>query len=202
MKNWLIWKDPDSGSDWGWEEKGMTEDDIWMASPTQWTWSWVSSGNWWWTGRPGVLQSMGLQRVRHDWATELYWPEVSKESTCQFKRHGFDSWVRKIPWRRKWQPAQNSCLENSMNSGAWWATVQEITPPPKKKERNTAWFLLKSLISFYFCLGSVTTAMHMSIFSPVQFLCILLLKERHVQVQAQQHAVKGSRSQSISLCLS
>ena len=76
------------------------------------------------------------------------------------------------------------------------------SPPPKKKERNTAWFLLKSLISFYFCLGSVTTAMHMSIFSPVQFLCILLLKERHVQVQAQQHAVKGSRSQSISLCLS
>lgn len=85
------------------------------------------------------------------------------------------------------------------------ATVQEITPPPtapNKKERNTAWFLLKSLISFYFCLGSVATAMHMFIFSPVQFLCILLLKERHVQVQAQQHAVKGSRSQSISLCLS
>ena len=42
-----------------------------MASPTQWTWVWVSSGNWWWTGRPGVLQFMGSQRVRHDWATEL-----------------------------------------------------------------------------------------------------------------------------------
>ena len=45
----------------------------WMASPTQWTWVWVDSGSWWWTGRPGVLQSMGLQRVRHDWATELNW---------------------------------------------------------------------------------------------------------------------------------
>ena len=44
-----------------------------MASPTQWTWVWVNSGSWWWTGRPGVLQSMGLQRVRHDWATELNW---------------------------------------------------------------------------------------------------------------------------------
>ena len=43
------------------------------ASPTQWTWVWVSSGSWWWTGRPGVLQSIGLQRVRHDWATELNW---------------------------------------------------------------------------------------------------------------------------------
>ena len=45
--------------------------DDWMASPTQWTWVWVNSGSWWWTGRPGVLQSMELQRVGHDWATEL-----------------------------------------------------------------------------------------------------------------------------------
>ena len=45
----------------------------WMASPTQWTWVWVNSRSWWWTGRPGVLQSMGSQRVRHDWATELNW---------------------------------------------------------------------------------------------------------------------------------
>ena len=45
--------------------------DSWMASRTQWTWVWVTSGSWWWTGRPGVLQSMGLQRVRHDWATKL-----------------------------------------------------------------------------------------------------------------------------------
>ena len=47
--------------------------DGWMASLTQWTWIWVNSGSWWWTGRPGVLQSMGSQRVRHDWATELNW---------------------------------------------------------------------------------------------------------------------------------
>ena len=45
--------------------------DGWMASPTWWTWVWASSGNWWWTGRTGVLQSMELQRVRHNWATEL-----------------------------------------------------------------------------------------------------------------------------------
>ena len=44
-----------------------------MASPTQWTWVWVNSGSWRWTGRPGVLWSMGLQRVTHDWVTKLNW---------------------------------------------------------------------------------------------------------------------------------
>ena len=55
--------------------------DGWMASPTQWTWVWVNSGSWCWTGRPGVLRFMGLQRVGHDWATKLNWTElkVSKE---------------------------------------------------------------------------------------------------------------------------
>ena len=43
----------------------------WMASPTRWTWVWVNSGSWWWTGRPSVLQFMGLQRVGHNWGTEL-----------------------------------------------------------------------------------------------------------------------------------
>ena len=47
--------------------------DGWIASPTQWTWVWINSGSWWWTGRPCVLQSTGSQRVRHNWATELNW---------------------------------------------------------------------------------------------------------------------------------
>ena len=47
-----------------------------MASLTRWTWVWVNSGNWWWTGRPGVLRFMGSQRVGHDWATELNWTEL------------------------------------------------------------------------------------------------------------------------------
>ena len=45
--------------------------DGWMALPTQWKWVWASSGSWWWTGKPGMQQSMGLQRIRHDWSTEL-----------------------------------------------------------------------------------------------------------------------------------
>ena len=51
------------GDDRGW--------DGWMASPTWWTWIWVGSGSQWWTRRPGVLQSMGSQRARHDWVTDL-----------------------------------------------------------------------------------------------------------------------------------
>ena len=67
----------DAGENWWKEEKGMTEDeDGWMASPTQWTWVWVNSRSWWQTGRPGMLQSMVSQRVRHDWATELNWTEL------------------------------------------------------------------------------------------------------------------------------
>ena len=52
-------------------EGGHRDWDVWMASPTWWTWVWASSGSWWWTGKPGVLQSVGSPRVRHDWATEL-----------------------------------------------------------------------------------------------------------------------------------
>ena len=71
VKNWLIGKDPDAGKDWRWEEKGMIEDD--MVGWHQWLdgHEWVNSRSWWWTGRPGVLQTMGLQRVGHDWVTEL-----------------------------------------------------------------------------------------------------------------------------------
>ena len=47
-----------------------------MASPTWWTWVWASSESWWWTGKPGMLQWMGLQRVRHDWVTELNWIDL------------------------------------------------------------------------------------------------------------------------------
>ena len=50
--------------------------DDWMASLTQWTWVWVSSGSRWWTGKPGVLQSMGSQKVRHNWVTELSWTHI------------------------------------------------------------------------------------------------------------------------------
>ena len=69
------WKRP-----WCWEslKAGEGDDrgwDGWVASATRWTGVWVNSGNWWWTRRPGVLQSMGLQRARHNWVTEPNWIE-------------------------------------------------------------------------------------------------------------------------------
>ena len=66
------WKRP-----WCWEGLGAEGEgddrgwDGWMASPTQWTWVWVDSGSWWWTGRPGMVRFMGSQTIRHDWVTEL-----------------------------------------------------------------------------------------------------------------------------------
>ena len=67
---------------WCWERLGAGGEgddrgwDGWMASLTRWTWVWVNSGSWWWTGRPGVLRFMGSQRVGHDWVTELNWTDT------------------------------------------------------------------------------------------------------------------------------
>ena len=75
-KSWLLWRP------WCWErlKVGGEGDDRgwggWMISPTPWTWVWVNSASWWWTARPGMLQSMGLQRVGHDWGTELNWTDI------------------------------------------------------------------------------------------------------------------------------
>ena len=108
---------------WCWERLMAGEGDnrvwdCWMASPTQWTWVWTSSESWWRTGKPGMLQSMGSQRVGHNWGIELNWylnkvekkgfpgSSSGKQPACQCRRHkrcGFDPWVRKIPWRRAWQ---------------------------------------------------------------------------------------------------
>ena len=73
------WKRP-----WCWERLragGEGDDrgwDGWMALLPRWTWVWVNSGSWQWTGRPGVLWFMGLQRVRHDWATKLNWIHINR----------------------------------------------------------------------------------------------------------------------------
>ena len=61
------------GDDRGWDD--------WIASLSRWTWIWASSRSWWWTGKPGMLQFMGLQRIEHDWATELNWRMLFSYST-------------------------------------------------------------------------------------------------------------------------
>ena len=70
--------------------------DGWMALPIQWTWVWVNSRSWWWTGRPGVLQSIGLQRVGHNWVTELNWTYRDVNccfSCCQYQLFKWLKWL-------------------------------------------------------------------------------------------------------------
>ena len=108
------WKRP-----WCWEGFGATGEgdnkgwDGWMPSPTQWTWVWVNSGSWWWTGRPGVLWFMGLQRVGNDWATEL-----NRTLLCTFVANLLQSCgqdVTELKWTEhsiKWWPQNKHSLWN------------------------------------------------------------------------------------------
>ena len=71
LKKTLMLEKIEGGRSRGWQRMRWLD-----GITTQWTWVWVSSGSWWWTGKPGVLQSMGSQRVRHYWARELNWTDV------------------------------------------------------------------------------------------------------------------------------
>ena len=72
-KNWLIGKDPDAGKDWRQRRKGRQSMKWLDVTTNSMDMSWVNSRSWWWTGRPGMLESMRLQWVGHDWVTELNW---------------------------------------------------------------------------------------------------------------------------------
>ena len=152
VKSWLIGKDSDAGRDWGQEEKGMV--DGWMASPTQWTWVWVNSGSWCWTGRPGMLWFMGLQRVGHDWVTQLNWTELflgskvmtnldtifkSRDFTLPTKVHLVKAMVFpvvmygcELDWEESWAP-KNWCfwtmvLEKTLENPLDCKEIQSVHP--------------------------------------------------------------------------
>ena len=99
---------------WCWERLragGEGDDRGWdgcMASPTQWTWVWVNSRSWWWTGRPGVLWFMGSQTVGYDWVTELNWTECLINATVlkgQFSTKYFKTiikgWILRLYYWKK-----------------------------------------------------------------------------------------------------
>ena len=107
---------------WCWERlkvRGEGDDrgwDGWMASLTQWTWVWVSSGSWWWIGKPGMLQSMGLQRVGHDWVTELNWNNIWLSSSLRFLGGSYHPRIRtnlSSSYDHKYQCALN--IDNRSN---------------------------------------------------------------------------------------
>ena len=80
----------------GRRRRGQQRWDGWMASPTQWTWVWVSSGSWWWTGKSGMLQSMGSQRDGYYWVTEL---------NCVFKNKSDKTWASQVALMVRKPPA-------------------------------------------------------------------------------------------------
>ena len=79
LENILMLERLNAGGEW--DDRGWHG---WMASLTQWIWIWASSGSWWWTSKPDMFQSMGSQRVEHDYMTEL-----NRSSHCVF--HGIKS---------------------------------------------------------------------------------------------------------------
>ena len=115
--------------DRGWES--------WMASPTLWTWILVSSGSWWWTGKPSVLQSMGLQRVRHDWVTELNW--------YQNRPSPYSRLWRKVANTRRflWVESKVKVIQSCQLFATPWIVVHGIL-----QARILEW------VAFPFCRGS------------------------------------------------
>ena len=119
-KSWSIGKDPDDGKHGG-QEKGNTEWDGWMASPTQSTWTWANYGRQWKTGKPGMLQSMGLRRAGHDLAAE-------QQMTYLHLQHGL-KFPHKLHWRvinwisnfygfQQWYRTKVSVVEFSIQPGS------------------------------------------------------------------------------------
>ena len=140
------------GDNRGWEG--------WMASPTQWTWVWVNSRSWWWTGRPGVLQSIGSQSQ-----TQLNWIELTEHDTNRIKERIIWLFINRYIWQNSrpqghnregnGSPLQYSCLKNPVDRGAWWAAVHRVAQ---------TWTWLKQL-SMHACIGEGNG-------SPLQCSCL------------------------------
>ena len=153
------WKRP-----WCWEGLGAggegddREWDGWMASPTRWTWVWVNSGSWWWTGMPGVLQFMGSQRVGHGWATELNW-ELSAFSSAFL-------WVTLIlrqVFSTRWQTGHQQCQPNILPiQQPWWKESLSVPVIPAniwgRVLIDLSWFTCLSLSQSLFFGGKQPSA--------------------------------------------
>ena len=100
-KSWLTGEDPDTGRLKAEAEERNRGWDSWMTSPSQWTWTWANSGIWWGTGKPGMLQSMGSRRVRHDWMTE------------QQQKNGYEAGLGGTSRKLSHEPCNNWLLINN-----------------------------------------------------------------------------------------
>ena len=103
------------GNDRGW--------DGWMASLTRWTWVSMNSGSWWWTGRPGVLQFTGSQRVGHDWATDLIWSDLRDWEGGGRACFSSNALWRDFPGRQVAKPLHSQCKGPGV-----WSLTRELDP--------------------------------------------------------------------------
>ena len=137
-------------------EGGDRRWDGWMASPTQWTWVWVNSGSWWWTGRPGMLRFMGLQRAGHDWATELNWT-LSRLLRSQWNNNRFFFSV--IPFFFPCDPTDVSNLISSSSAFSkssfyiWKFSVHVLLKPSFRISKMTLLAQEMSLKILWHCLS-------------------------------------------------
>ena len=159
-KNWFIWKNPDAGKDWGQEEKGDDRGwDGWMVSLTRWTWVWASSRRWWWTGKPGVLQSMVLQRVGQDWATEMNWTELELAfcMPCSMTKKTEKNCETPFPF-----PKPCSSIFFSLLTVSYWHLPRDLQNYYSEKERQSFCFPMFVIVKIYYCLfyfsGTVLTS--------------------------------------------
>ena len=130
------------GDDRGW--------DGWMASLTRWTWVWVNSRSWWWTGRPGVLQFMGSQRVGHDWATELNWTELRLFSVMKWSEsHSVVSF-----------PSSGDLLNQGIELRSPALQVDSLPAEPQEKPKNTGVGSLSLLQRIFLTLKSNWAPLH------------------------------------------
>ena len=132
-----------------------------------------------WTEEAGGLQSMGLQRVGHNWAVSLSFPGGAlvknlSANTRRCKRYRFDPWVWKIPWEGNEYLLQYSCLENSIDREVWWDTVYGVAKSQTYWATNTSLSYLIQVIEW---------KLHMSMWtSPEYDICIIKFTAKYSKV--------------------
>ena len=122
---WERLKAGGEGDNRGWDGR--------MASPTQWTWVWVNSRSGWWTGQPGVLHSMGWQRVRHDWVTELNWMETKNRVFL----------LSEINWLRISVSCNSQDSQLIQLSSIDYFIMRKMRPTVSKWLSSVTWLVLK-----------------------------------------------------------